>query len=260
MPTRLIVMGAEVTGGSSPGAISGIGRRDGPRITPGAVPVGTLSAMGTTGSAAPAPSTDGGAPPPRLADIAAPWPPAVRAAMARLASADLALEGPLPVGALDLGRREDRATVLAVATELRRPPHLRAPLPFEPASVPVMVSWGGFAAVPDLVLLLEGVRALLVPEGVLRFVEPAGRPGVRALVRSTIDARRPELRDAHLGRDLTAALRAGGLVVDSVQRSVVPGRTVPGLLRDLAYGRAVSIPDRLTDPLLAASNAKEDSR
>lgn len=174
---------------------------------------------------------------PAPADIARTWPAPVPRSLA-LRAAELLAQHPLPAGRiLDLNTPADRDLVVATAAELSRPDHLRGPTPLALGSVAGATSWGGLAAFADVVGALRAVAALLDPTGCLLFAEPTGRPGLVGLVRASLEARRSDLREVHLARDLTGAMREAGLIVAQVHRELVPG--VPVVLRHLAYGRAV---------------------
>ncbi len=195
-------------------------------------------------------STDGSAPfAATVADVAGDWPvPVVDALLTGVDGVIAATRDELPAGPLlDLGTAAARAQVVAVAADLARPPHLRSG---EHAgalgSYAAVVSCGGLAALPDLVGALRAVAALLAPGGWLVFSEPVGRPGTGRLVQASLEVRRPELRELHLGRDLTAALREAGFVISSVRRRRIEG--APLLLRYVAYGRAAIVPDITLDP------------
>ena len=199
--------------------------------------------------AAGAPAAPGSSPAPPSSPAAAAstatWPIAVRHRL-EIHLADLVREHPPVAGApngaelIDLGAPSVRADVHALVDLLRLPAHLRPEPPRPLGTAAAVVSCGALAAFADLVGALTAVRALLRPDGALLFADPTGLPGVGRLVLSSFESRQPPLRDSHLGRDLTAAMREAGLVVDQVHRTRVPG--VPVLLRHLAYGRAIPEP------------------
>lgn len=71
---------------------------------------------------------------------------------------------------------------------------------------------------PDLPAALGAIDRLLAPGGRLLAVEPVNRPGtVRVLALAPWGAT-PWVRGFHVGRDLTAALRATTLVHDDIDR------------------------------------------
>lgn len=187
-----------------------------------------------------------------LADVARRWPGSVQAAIRGGAFAVLARTEITPGPVLDLGTSDARSLLRDVADDLAKPPHLRRAssradggggLPERYAAV---VSWGACTALPDLVGALGAVRALLAPGGSFLFSEPIGHPGVGHVIQASVEARRPDLRELHLGRDLNAAMREAGFVIDSVHRRRVEG--VPLLLRYLAYGRACIVEQPDDDP------------
>lgn len=90
---------------------------------------------------------------------------------------------------------------------------------------------------PDLSRAVSRLVDMLAPGGQLLFVEPFGRAGWRGLVAASVTARSGNLGGLHLNRDLTLALRSGGLIVTDIERFTMPTHLWP--LRHFAAGRAL---------------------
>ncbi len=190
-----------------------------------------------------------------LADLAATFPTAVRSAIltgaahAQAGSVPSSPSGSEPPTArtwLDLGTVDAQTMLRAVAADLTRPPHLREAVDDGLNTGPFIAacSWGALPAFSDLVATFTALRSVLAPAASFFFSEPVARPGMRRVVQATFEARRPELRELHLARDVNAALREAGFVIDTVHRQRVAG--APLLLRYVASGRACVV-----DPPLA---------
>ncbi|HEY6532194.1 MAG TPA: hypothetical protein VIY72_07815 [Acidimicrobiales bacterium] len=108
---------------------------------------------------------------------------------------------------LDLDRPEARAEVARAA----------AGRPVE-RTYGVALSVGQLVRFPDLVAALRGIDRLVGPDGRLLLVEPTGRPGLVSLALQSIWARTPRTRGFHLGRDVTAAVRATTFTLDDIER------------------------------------------
>jgi SAM-dependent methyltransferase len=157
-------------------------------------------------------------------ETASSWPAAVRAELARRrARLDASLGGDERV--LDL--TEWSALAAAVDAADGAPGDGR----FD-----VVVSVAALVAVPDLPGVLRGVARLLAPTGRFLFVEPNARPGWTGVVASSTGAPLRPLRGQHLGRDVPAALRAGGFVITDMERFTMPTMLWP--LRSFVDGLA----------------------
>jgi len=180
----------------------------------------------------------------KLAVLAETFPTAVRSAILAGAAharsvrpSGVASARPTTGEWLDLGTADAHTMLRAVAADLARPPHLRegvAGLPTGPFVA--ACSWGALPAFPDLLATFTALRSVLAPSASFFFSEPVARPGMRRVVQASFEARRPELRELHLARDVNAALREAGFVIDGVHRQRVDG--APLLLRYVAFGRA----------------------
>jgi hypothetical protein len=112
---------------------------------------------------------------------------------------------------LDLDRPEHRAEVVRASVERHVVP-----------AYDTAVSVGQLARFPDLVAALRAVDHLLTPEGRLLLVEPAGRPGLTALLLQSAWSRTRRVAGFHVGRDITAALRSTTFVLDVIERFSMP--------------------------------------
>lgn len=102
------------------------------------------------------------------------------------------------------------------------------------------VSVGQLVRFPDLGAALRAIDRLLSPEGQLLLVEPAGRPGLGALLVASAWAATPRLRGFHVARDVTAALRVTTFVLDDIERFSMP--TAVSAVRHGVEVHAVRVP------------------
>lgn len=158
------------------------------------------------------------------------WPAAVRAELERrhaVLARHLAPVAPV----LDISVPEGRA-VLADVLAGGAPPERYA----------AVVSVAGLVRQPDLGAAVAAVDRLLDDDGELHAVEPVGRPGLVGLVVGSAGALLPQVRGAHLSRDLPDVLRARGLTVADCLRPTMPTAVWP--LRRFVQLRALRIPGR----------------
>ena len=128
----------------------------------------------------------------------------------------------------DLDRPEARAEVARASVERHLVP-----------AYDTAVSVGQLVRFPDLVAAMRGIDRLLVPDGELLLVEPDASPGLVSLFVDSFWALTPRLAGFHVGRDVTAAVRATTLVLDDVERFAV--RTLVSPLRNLVGLRAARV-------------------
>lgn len=108
-----------------------------------------------------------------------------------------------------------------------------------------VVATGVLAAFADLGAITAALADLVADDGALLVVEPIGEPGWSHVLRTSLPDprhRRAPWRDLHLDRDLTAAVRATGLVICDLDRGELPAQ--PPSLRHWVSGRAVRIAAR----------------
>lgn len=102
-----------------------------------------------------------------------------------------------------------------------------------------VVAVGAFCATGDLELAVAMVRRVLARGGQLHFVEHVGRVGALGALQRGSDRLWSSLPlGCHVGHDLPAALRRGGLVVSDLERCSLP--SVVPLLRPWVQGVARS--------------------
>jgi hypothetical protein len=106
---------------------------------------------------------------------------------------------------------------------------------------------------PDLVAALRGIDRLVGPTGRLLLVEPAGRPGPLAVVLDSVWARTPWVKGFHLGRDITAGVRATTFSIDDIERFTMSTSVMP--LRHAVEVHAVRSPARAAPALSAELSA-----
>ena len=144
---------------------------------------------------------------------------------------------------LDLDRPEARAEVAAVAAGGTE----------GVATYDTAVSVAQLLRFPDLVAALRAVDRLVAADGTFLLVEPTGRPGPAAVVLQTLGAGRGAVRGFHLGRDVTAALRSTGFLLDDIERFAM-STTHPGL-RHAVEVHAVRAPSTNAAPSSESASA-----
>jgi hypothetical protein len=108
-------------------------------------------------------------------------------------------------------------------------------------SLAEIVTGAAFCATDDLAGAVATLRRVLEPGGRLVFLEHVGRPGAMGLVQrvsSPLYAAMPA--GCHVDHDVPVALKAGGFVIDELDRLTVP--SVVPLLRHWVRGVARSRP------------------
>ncbi len=140
-----------------------------------------------------------------------------------------ALQARLRGRVLDLDRADARQEVARAAARA----HCSA-------AYDTVVSVGQLARFPDLVAALRAIDRLVVPDGQLLVVEPTGRPGMGSALLDSAWARSPWVAGFHVGRDVTAGLRATTFVLDHIERFSMP--TAVSSLRHAVEVHAVRAP------------------
>ena len=188
----------------------------------------------------PAPLTPVGAV--RRPDFPPRWPSALRSSLeaehSRLrarTAAESEIHAPV---VLDLSLADDRQRVVAALGAAGRVGGGTV----EGGPFDVVLSVAGLVRFADLPGVVDIVARSLTEEGQLILVEPDHHGGMGGLLAGTVGALLPPCRGVHLGRDLSATLRAAGLHLTDDRRTTMPTMLWP--LRRFATLRAVRTTDR----------------
>ena len=109
--------------------------------------------------------------------------------------------------------------------------------PAEDGSYDVVVSVAALVEVADLPGALARIHDLLTPDGWFCFIEPVVHPGWRGVLRASVGAHLPAVRQQHLGRDVPLAARANRLLITDIERFEMPTPVWP--LRSFVQSRAI---------------------